>query len=520
LPGYLAALSSLVLLALLFTGFISDGLVPGLALLAALAMYAYLGARQPAGLDAADVVRSWGTAFLTLSSIFLVLFTFDEMRTRVEPIFEIMRQVLGGRAKFVFPLDMQVIALAGSAAGLLAFFVTNTAYRRLDHDAEPGRSALLGMARWIFGLTVAVFAFFNIGAIESLRASIVALGRVDADALAQVTDMRLANIVRDALFWPQFYTVLLGSVLIGLAYLFWTDAQRRQTTTGMLGMLVMGIMLIVGGWMFIGELPNAAASGDSEFYQSLLRTATYAAVTVPMQLGLGLLLAYLLFHEISFGKDLYRVIYFIPYIAPAVATAAVFSVIFSLSPDAPANQILKTLGLPPQQWLREQRGVFEIIAQLIGGRQTQLPSFLVGPSLPLVSVIIYSIWVFSGYNAVIFMAGLGAVPREMYEAAQVDGAGRWASFRHITFPLISPTTFFLTILAVIGTFRAFTHIYVLRSPDARGAMDTTTVYIFEIIREVSKPRPYAAAISFLLFGIIVLLTIYQNRLAKDRVFYG
>jgi multiple sugar transport system permease protein len=194
--------------------------------------------------------------------------------------------------------------------------------------------------------------------------------------------------------------------------------------------------------------------------------------------------------------------------------------IFSLRNTSPANQILQAFGLPAQQWLRDPRGIFEIMAQAAGGNNVRLPDFLVGPSLPLLSAIIYGIWVFSGYNAVIFLAGLGNIPKEMYEAAQVDGAGRWETFRSIIFPLISPITFFLTLLAVVGTFRAFQHIYVLRTESARGAMDTTTVYIYEIIRTVGKPRPYAAALSLVLFGIILILTIIQNRLSRDRVFYG
>jgi ABC-type sugar transport system permease subunit len=144
-----------------------------------------------------------------------------------------------------------------------------------------------------------------------------------------------------------------------------------------------------------------------------------------------------------------------------------------------------------------------------------------GPALPWLAAIIYGIWVFSGYNAVIFMAGFGNVPKDIYEAAAVDGAGRWDTFRKIIFPMISPTTFFLSLLAIIGTFRAFTHIWVLRLDD-RGGMDTTVVYIYETILQASavKTRPYAAAMSFLLFGIILILTLVQNRLSKDRVFYG
>jgi multiple sugar transport system permease protein len=277
---------------------------------------------------------------------------------------------------------------------------------------------------------------------------------------------------------------------------------------------------MVGGWLLIGQLPEAGARGDPQFYQSLLRTATYAAVTVPVQLSLGLLLAYLLFYEVAWGKSFYRIVFFIPYVAPTVATAAVFAVIFSLDKTSPANQIVGLLGIPPQQWLRDTRGVFEIIAQLIGGRQVHLPSFLVGPSLPLMSAIIYSIWVFSGYDSVIFLAGLGNVPHELVEASQVDGAGRWSIFRHIIFPMISPTTFFLTMLAIIGTFKAFDYIYVLRQDSARGAMDTATVYIFELIRTGSKSWSYAASAAFVLFGIVLVLTLIQNRLSRDRVFYG
>src|SRR5579859_6214440 len=105
-------------------------------------------------------------------------------------------------------------------------------------------------------------------------------------------------------------------------------------------------------------------------------------------MGLGLILAYLLFHVVTIGRGLYRMIYFIPYIAPVVATAAVFSVIFSLSNDSPANQFMHLLGLPAQQWLRKPTGIFQIIAQLIGGPAVHLPSFLVGPSLPLTTAIL------------------------------------------------------------------------------------------------------------------------------------
>ena len=84
------------------------------------------------------------------------------------------------------------------------------------------------------------------------------------------------------------------------------------------------------------------------------------------------------------------------------------------------------------------------------------------PSMALVSVILYNIWVYVGYDTVIFLAGLSAIPQAYYEAAEIDGAGHWVQFRHITVPLLSPTTFFLSMVAVIGTFKAFNHIYIMR----------------------------------------------------------
>jgi ABC-type sugar transport system permease subunit len=321
--------------------------------------------------------------------------------------------------------------------------------------------------------------------------------------------------------WSEVYTMLLGIIFIGLAWVLWDGARKHESTPGMLGSILVALFLMVGGFFFISELPGALASGDKLYYDSLIRTVTYALLTVPVQLSIGLALAYLLFHEVTRGKAVYRLIFFMPYIAPTVATAAVFAMMFSSSPIGPMNQIMTSLGFPAQEWLQTTKGIFEVIAERISPG-TRLPNYLIGPSLPILAAIIYSIWVFSGYNAVVFMAGLGNVPKDIYEAAQVDGAGRWTTFRRIVFPMISPTTYFLSLLAITGTFRAFTHIWVLRS-DARGAIDTAMIYIYENIQYAAPPSKtyaYASALSFLLFGIILILTIVQNRYSRDRVFYG
>ncbi len=516
LPALIAAPATLGVLALLLTGNIALSPFPIALIALACALYLALNARTPGVQGSAYIVNSWGMILFLLSGVLMALFTFSELGSNVTPTLDLLRPLLTERRFYLPTMDTQFTYLGGLTATVVAYFFISYGINALRERAALRTG--LGILRLLVLLFGGVCLIGLISGADQLRQSVNSLGLIDADSLAAVTDARPSQLATALLAWPQMVALLLGMSLIVLAYLAWQNAGRRETTRGLLTMFLVAIGLMIGGWLLIGELPNAVVSGDKEFYDSLLRTATYAFVTVPLQLGLGLLLAYLLFHEVTVGKSIYRLIFFIPYIVPTVATATVFMVIFSLADESPANQFMHLLGLPSQQWLRNPAGIFQIIAQIIGGPDTKLPAFLVGPSLPLSTAILYGTWVFSGYNAVIFMAGLGGVPRELYEAAEVDGANRWANFRYITLPIISPTTFFLTILGIIGTFQALTHIYVLRQNNARGAMDTATVKIFETIRNGSLP--YASAMSFVLFGIILLLTVAQNRIARDQVFYG
>jgi ABC-type sugar transport system permease subunit len=527
-PGFIAGFSTLILFGFLFA--IGGGYIwlPAAGIAIALAIYAQLNARLVQEgypeIRLHYVVHSWGIGMLTLSSVMLALFTFSEIYGDAAPFLDVMRVgIKDPRYSYIFPLEHQILALVGAFAGAAAILFSGIVLRRIDRNMQPGRAFVLGLLRWFVVAAVVGLIVYVLGAQDALRTSLVQLARLPAEELRTLTRFRIANIVETVSQWSEVYTMLLGISLIALAFSLWQNARHSETNKGMLGSLLIAICLMIGGWLFIGQMPTAAGRGDPEFYSSLVKTMAYAILTVPFELGLGLVLAYLLFHEVKWGKSFYRLVFFMPYIAPTVATATVFAMIFSNRADTgPANQILQGIGLPAQEWLRNPKGIFQIAAEIIGGPETRLPVFLVGPPLPLVAAIIYSIWVYSGYNAVIFMAGLGNVSKDVLEAAQVDGAGRWSTFRHIVFPLISPTTFFLTVLAIIGTLQAFNHIWVLRTNDARGAMDTTTVYIYNTILEASvlKTRPYAAALSFLLFGIILIMTLIQNRMSRDRVFYG
>jgi multiple sugar transport system permease protein len=127
--------------------------------------------------------------------------------------------------------------------------------------------------------------------------------------------------------------------------------------------------------------------------------------------------------------------------------------------------------------------------------------------------------VFVGYDIVIFLAGLVNIPTELYDAATVDGANGWQTFRYVTFPLLSPTTFFLLLITVIGTFKAFNHIYIMTLGGPGGATTTASLYIFD--QMVSYGRyGYSAALSFVFFVVIMVLTVLQNKIAGSRVVYG
>jgi multiple sugar transport system permease protein len=314
--------------------------------------------------------------------------------------------------------------------------------------------------------------------------------------------------------WSQIILISGGFVLLYFSWRVWQSASQRTSNTQTILRLLAGIILAVGAWVLIGELPRVIAAGDKNWWESLLVTVYYSIGTVPIQLAISLILAVLLFQNIR-GKSLFRLIYFLPYITPAVAAAAIFRVFFSGRPTAPINSLVQLLGGTPQLWLDEPRGIF----QMLFGNSIELPAWAVGPSLALVVIIIYNIWSYVGYDTVIFLAGLGNIPTELHEAAAIDGASKIAQFRHITLPLLSPTTYFLTLLSIIGTFKAFNHIWVLRSGAALGTTDTATVVIFNEFNRNTR-YGYAAALSIVLLLIIVVLTVVNNKLAEKRVFYG
>ena len=314
--------------------------------------------------------------------------------------------------------------------------------------------------------------------------------------------------------WTQVITISAGFVLLLLSWWLWGSAGQRDSNLSMVFRLGAAVLLMIGGYLLIVELPLAISAGDKKWWLGLQTTVYYSLGTIPFQLAISLLLATILFQDIR-GKSFFRVIYFLPYITPVVGAAAIFRILFSGRVDAPINRIVTAFGFDALGWLNEPNGIF----QMMIGDAIRLPGWAVGPSLSLVVIIIFSIWTFVGFNTVIFLAGLGSIPATLYESASIDGGGRWAQFRHITLPLLSPTIYLLTLYAVIGTFKAFTHIFVLRTGAALGTADTASVVIFDAFNRDTRIG-YASALAMLLLLIVMGLTIVNNRVASKKVFYG
>ena len=312
--------------------------------------------------------------------------------------------------------------------------------------------------------------------------------------------------------WLGLAVFIVGLVMLFGAYLIWENATKEVNQKKKNLKYASALVLIAGGALFSVGWNLMYKLGDKDFLNSLIVTFFYAVFSVPLQLLLGMILAFLLFQNIR-GKDAFRIIYFLPYVTPVVTTAVVFRTIFNMRESSLANIFLSWFGAGPWKWLFEPKSVLEV---MFGIKTVGMST---GPSLALISIIIFGVWTFVGYNVVIFLAGLGGISKELYEAAEIDGASKWDLFKRITMPLLSPVTFYLLLYSFIGTFKAFNHIYVMSTPNAQKTVVTTAVNVFNTFY-VQNNFGYSASQAILLFLIILGLTVAQNKIFGEKVFYG
>lgn len=224
---------------------------------------------------------------------------------------------------------------------------------------------------------------------------------------------------------------------------------------------------------------------DPVFHLSLKNTLIYTLATVPMLIVTSLLLALLLNQPIK-GRDFFRSVSFFPYVASLVAVAAVWNMIFSPA-MGPVNQLLAALGVE------------------------NLPKWAAGNDTALLTVILFSVWKGMGYYMVIYLAGLQGINTELYEAAALDGANSFQRFWNVTLPQLAPTTFFVTIMATISSFKVYDNIYMITQG---GPGRSTTVLVYQIYNEAFVGTPeygYASALSLVLFILVLSVTILQFR---------
>ncbi|HET7771733.1 MAG TPA: sugar ABC transporter permease [Chloroflexota bacterium] len=252
---------------------------------------------------------------------------------------------------------------------------------------------------------------------------------------------------------------------------------------------------------------------DEAFWKSLGTTLWYVLLVIPAEMAIGLAIAYLLFQPIR-GRAPYRTAYFLPHVTSTAAAAVVWRWMYNQQ-NGLLNGVLEMVGLPRSLWLNESSGVFQLALAPAG---ITLPDVLAGPSLALVAVSVMSVWSYIGLYVVIYLAGLGNISKELYEAARIDGASEWQVFSRITLPLLSPTTFFLAIVGVIGAMQAFNHIYVMTGGGPLDSTRTVTMLVFRTFYQQTRVG-YGSAIAFLLALIIVGLTIVNFRFLGRRVHY-
>lgn len=243
---------------------------------------------------------------------------------------------------------------------------------------------------------------------------------------------------------------------------------------------------------FVGLANFVEYFSDPQSRQTLINTLTYVAVTVTGSVVLSLSVAVLI-ESLPFGKTFFRAVYFLPVVSTFVAMATVWELILHPTMGL-LNISLRFVGLDGYDWLHD--------------RSTVMPT-----------LCLIGIWEMLGFNMVLFLAGLKAIPRDYYEAAEIDGASSaWSRFWTVTWPLLGPTTLFVVVISAIRAFRVFESVAVLTRGDPGGASD---VLLYSIYKEGFGflRIGYASAITVIFLLTLLLLTLVQVRFADKKVHY-
>jgi multiple sugar transport system permease protein len=240
---------------------------------------------------------------------------------------------------------------------------------------------------------------------------------------------------------------------------------------------------------FVGLDNYADVFSDATFRKAARNTAVYVLVTVPLTMGLGLLIALALNQGIVKLRNVFRLGYFLPYITSIVAVAVVWRLL-----------------------LGTERGIINGLLDQVG---IQGPGWLTDSRYALPSIILMTTWKGLGLQMIIFLAGLQVIPKELYEAAAVDGAGAWQRFRNVTLPMLRPTLLFSGVVACIGLMQFFEEPFVMTQG---GPLNSTLSVAYYAYNQFSFGNyGYTAAITYVLFLVILALTALQFRIFRPNV---
>jgi multiple sugar transport system permease protein/raffinose/stachyose/melibiose transport system permease protein len=229
--------------------------------------------------------------------------------------------------------------------------------------------------------------------------------------------------------------------------------------------------------------------GDPKFWKSLGNTIYFVVVGVPLTLALGLVIANALSRGITRFRTVFRVGYYLPVITSIVAIAVVWR--FLLNPDVGLiNILLGKLGITGPNWLASS-------------------------ALAMPSIIAMAVWRNVGFAMVVFVAGMQAIPAMLYEAAAIDGAGRWQAFRYVTLPMLRPTILFMLVITTIGYLQLFEEPFVMTDGGPLDATLSVTMYMYQQGFEFFH-QGYASAIAYVLFVIVAIVAFLQFRFLRSE----
>jgi len=308
----------------------------------------------------------------------------------------------------------------------------------------------------------------------------------------------------------SFWLFVLGLLIMIFSYWFWSEYKNKfqnKFIVFLFSIISLLISLIIINYSWSAMMK----SGDDDFLNSLIYVFYYSFFAITLEVGLGLIIAFALYQKLK-GKQFFQMILLFPYITPAVMGGAVFFIIFGKAENSILNNFIGLFGFDPQIWLFDKRFLSEIIFGV------KIEGIFAGPSLALTTSIIYGIWSYTGFYAIILLAGLSIIPTDLYEAAKVEGASRWQTFIKITVPLLMPIIFFLLLTGFINSFQAFNHILVMQTSSAGDTMDVVTIEIFDHFWDRVK-FGYAAAEGVVLFILLNVLAVSQYVIFRKRLNY-